>query len=138
MGNKIELKKVYGDLFFEGTRDYDETVVIARWFGPQSVETVKEGGAKLLEMMVDKPYTKLLNCNKGVVGSWDLALEWVQEEWTPLMRKAGLRYLAQVVPNSIYVSITIENLIQRIGNEFEIRTFGEEADALDWLLSIEG
>ncbi|MCC9138958.1 hypothetical protein ACFSKU_08690 [Pontibacter silvestris] len=101
------------------------------------METVKEGGYKLLEMIKEKPCSKLLNSNKEVVGSWDMALEWAESVWTPEMKKAGLRYLAQVVPSSIYATLTIESLIHRIDKVLEIRTFKEESDAEEWLLSVE-
>ncbi|MFC7000056.1 hypothetical protein [Rufibacter roseus] len=137
MEQKVKLKKVFGDVFFEAERVHGGDIVKARWFGAQSVETVMEGGYKFLEMMADRPYAKLLNSNKEVVGSWDMALGWAQNEWTPKMKEGGLRFLAQVVPSSIYASMTIESLVQKIDGEFEIRTFKEEADAEAWLLSIE-
>ncbi|WP_205502358.1 hypothetical protein [Rufibacter psychrotolerans] len=85
-------------------------------------------------MIQEKPYSKLLNSNQNVIGSWDMALEWAQNEWAPAMRKAGLRYLAYVVPASYYATLTVETLIQRIDDEFEIRTFDKETDAEAWLL----
>jgi hypothetical protein len=136
MEQKIELKKVFGDVFFTAKRMENGTILQAQWYGLQSVETVKEGGAKLLEMINEKPCNKLLNCNKNVVGSWDMALDWVQNTWTPQMKAAGLRYLAQVVPPSIYVNLTIEKLIQRIDKDFEIRVFEDVGEAEAWLRSI--
>ena len=137
MEQKIELKKVFGDVYFTAERVGGNDYVNSQWFGVQSVETVKEGGYKLLEMMQEQPYAKLLNSNKHVLGSWDMALEWAQNEWTPQMKKGGLRYLAQVVPASIYATLTIESLIQKIDDQFEIRTFEEDADAVAWLLSVD-
>ncbi|AKQ45808.1 hypothetical protein TH63_09390 [Rufibacter radiotolerans] len=135
---QVELKRVYGNVFCRISRNSENSIVHARWFGPQSEETVKEGGQKLLELMSGKPYAKLLNCNREVIGSWDMALEWVQSEWAPQMRKEGLQYLAYVVPTSIYAIMTVESLIQRIDDTFEIRTFDDEQKALTWLLSQAG
>lgn len=87
-------------------------------------------------MIRETPCSKLLNSNKDVVGSWDMALEWAENTWTPLMREAGLRYLAQVVPTSIYATLTIESLIQRIDKNFEIRTFSDTEEAEAWLRSV--
>ncbi|GAB3197731.1 hypothetical protein ABID22_000772 [Pontibacter aydingkolensis] len=137
MEQKIELKKVFGDVFFTAERVGENAYVNAQWFGVQSVETVKEGGYKMLEMMLEKPYAKLLNSNKHVLGSWDMALEWAENEWAPQMKKAGLRYIAQVVPSSIYATLTIESLIHKIDDQFEIRTFEDDEDAKAWLLSVE-
>ncbi|MHC2992911.1 hypothetical protein OB13_15480, partial [Pontibacter sp. HJ8] len=122
--------------FFTARRRGGNSYIFAQWFGVQSVETVQEGGYKLLEMMHEKPTSKLLNSNKQVVGSWDMALEWAENVWAPQMRAAGLKYLAQVIPSSIFATLTIENLMQKIDGEFEIRTFDEEIDAAAWLLSI--
>ena len=136
MEEQVTLKKVYGDVIFTARRMEGNAFIYAQWYGVQSVETVKEGGYKLLEMMQEKPCAKLLNSNKKVVGSWDMALEWAEQEWAPQMRAAGLRYLAQVVPSSIFAMITIENLVRQIDNEFEIRMFNEDAEAEAWLLSV--
>jgi hypothetical protein len=136
MEQQIELRKVFGDVFFTATRINDGAILYTQWYGVQSVETVKEGGYKMLEILKEKPYSKLLNCNRNVVGSWDMALEWAENTWTPLMREAGLRYLAQVVPTSIYATLTIETLIQRIDKEFEIRIFEDVEEAEAWLRSV--
>jgi hypothetical protein len=136
MEHQVELSKVFGDVYFKAARMPDNAFIYAQWFGVQSVETVMDGGYKLLEMMQDKSCARLLNSNKNVIGSWDMALAWAENEWAPQMRAAGLRYLAQVVPSSIYATITIENLIQRIDEEFEIRTFAEEEEAELWLRSV--
>lgn len=138
MEQQVELRKVFGDVYFKAKRMPDNAFVYSQWFGVQSVETVMKGGYKLLEMMQDQPCAKLLNSNKEVIGSWDMALEWAENEWAPQMRAAGLKYLAQVVPASIYATMTIENLILRIDNEFEIRTFEEEVQAQEWLESLAG
>ncbi|MFD3002421.1 hypothetical protein ACFS7Z_18765 [Pontibacter toksunensis] len=136
MEEQETLKKVFGNVFFTASRTDGNAFLYAQWFGVQSVETVKEGGYKLLDMMEEQSCPKLLNSNKEVIGSWDMALEWAETEWAPRMRAAGLRYLAQVVPSSIYATLTIETLIQHIDHTFEIRTFEEDADAEAWLLSL--
>jgi hypothetical protein len=138
MEQRVELSKVFGDVYFRAERMPGNAYILAQWFGVQSVETVMAGGYKLLEMMREKSCPKLLNSNEKVIGSWDMALEWAENEWAPQMRAAGLRYLAQVVPNSVYATMTIESLIQRIDEEFEIRTFGDESQARDWLDSVAG
>ena len=138
MEQQVELKKVFGDVFFRASRIDNGSILYAQWYGVQSVETVMQGGYKLLEMIRETPYTKLLNSNKNVVGSWDMALDWVESTWTPQMKAAGLLYLAQVLPTSIYATLTIESIIQRIDKDFEIRLFEDDAEAEAWLRSVEG
>ncbi|MFC6998754.1 hypothetical protein [Rufibacter roseus] len=136
MEEQIELKKVFGDVFFRAGRKEDKSILYAYWYGVQSEETVKDGGYKMLSLIKEKPYNKLMNSNEHVIGSWDMALEWAENEWAPAMRKAGLRYLAYVVPASIFATLTVESLIQRIDDEFEIRTFKSEEQAEQWLMSV--
>lgn len=112
MEEQVTLKKVFGEVFFPARRMEGNAFIYAQWFGVQSVETVQEGGYKLLEMIKEQPCPKLLNSNKQVFGSWDMALEWAETEWAPQMKAAGLKYLAQVVPSSIYATLSIESLIQ--------------------------
>ncbi|WP_018478777.1 hypothetical protein [Pontibacter roseus] len=134
---QVELKKIFGDVYFRANRMPDNAFLYSQWYGVQSVETVQAGGYKLLEMMRERPCLSLLNSNKHVIGSWDMALEWAENEWAPSMRALGLKYLAQVVPSSIYASMTIESLIQHIDDTFEIRTFEEDEAAKAWLLSVQ-
>ncbi|WP_210463884.1 hypothetical protein [Rufibacter roseolus] len=133
---QVELKRVFGEVYFRARRATFGAIVYGHWYGAQSEETVKGGGHKYLEMIREEPFTKLLNSNEHVIGSWDMALEWAEKEWAPQMRKAGLRYLAYVVPTSIYATMTVESLIQRIGDEFEIRTFDDRRKAEAWLQSV--
>jgi hypothetical protein len=136
MQEQIELKQVFGDVYFRAKWSSDGSIVYGHWFGAQSVETVRGGGHKFLQMIKEKPFTKLLNNNEHVIGSWDMALDWVEKEWAPQMRAAGLRYLAYVVPSSYYATLTVDTIIQRIDDTFEIRTFDKDEDAQNWLLSI--
>ena len=138
MEQQIELKKVFGDVFFKAKRIDNGSILYAQWYGVQSVETVMQGGYKMLDMIKETPYTKLLNSNKNVVGSWDMALDWAENTWTPQIKAAGLRYLAQVLPTSVYATLTIESLIQRIDNNLEVRLFEDDAEAEAWLRSVEG
>ena len=136
MEQQVELKKVFGDVFVKIKILPGNAFVLAQWQGVQSEETVMQGGYKIIEMVKACSCTKLLNSNKDVIGSWDMALEWAEKVWTPSIKAAGLKFLAQVIPSSIYASISIENLIHRIDNEFEIRTFEDEALAEAWLRSV--
>lgn len=136
MEQQVELKKVFGDVFIRIKIMPGDAFIFAHWQGVQSAETVMQGGYKIIEMLQASSCTKLLNSNKHVIGSWDMALEWAENVWAPEVRAAGLRYLAQVVPTSIYASMTIESLIQRIDSDFEIRTFEDEALAEAWLRSV--
>jgi len=130
---KTELRKDNGDVFLEIERQPDNSYVFANWIGLQSVETVQEGGKIMLEMMHERPYLKLLNSNKEVVGPWNTANDWVANTWTPQMQAAGLRYLAQVLGPGIYAQMTFKDLYQRIDDVFEIKMFDTNQDAMAWL-----
>lgn len=136
MGEQVELKKVYGDVFFTAWRVGENDYIYSQWFGVQSVETVKEGCYKLLDMMKEAPSSKLLNSNKHVIGSWDMALYWAKNVWAPQMKILGLLYFAQVVPTSFLAANSIENLLAHIDSDFELKTFAEDTDAQAWLLSL--
>lgn len=135
MEQQVRLSKFYGDVFFVAEYMHDNDYIYARWYGVQSVETVKQGGQKLLDMLREKPCNKLLNSNKNVIGSWDMALDWVKSEWVPQAQALGLHYFAQVFPASYYATLTAGSLVQRINEDFEIRTFEDDAEAAVWLRS---
>ena len=136
MERNVALKKVFGEVYLRIELMPEDAFVNAQWSGVQSEETVKDGGFKILDMVRTSGCNKLLNSNKNVIGSWDMALEWAENVWAPAVRAAGLHYLAQVYPTSIYASMTIESLLPRIDGNFEIRTFDDEEDAENWLRSV--
>ena len=70
MERKVTLKKFFGEEYLLLELMPGNAFINAQWSGVQSVETVMEGGNKILEMIKESGCPKLLNSNKNVIGSW--------------------------------------------------------------------
>lgn len=136
MEHQIELKKVFGEVFLTIDVAPDNTFINAQWSGVQSEETVMEGCEKLLELAQTYKCPGLLNSNKKVIGSWNMAVNWAANEWAPRMRAAGIKYFAQVLPSTILAATSIESFLQEVTGEFEIRNFDNDVNAENWLRSV--
>src|SRR5688500_2483281 len=97
-----ELKRRDGEIFITLEYQPKENWIYVNWIGLQSVETVKEGGQAMLEMLQQTGCHKILNDNRELVGPWDNANDWVEQTWTPNMIANGLRYLAFIVSYGRY------------------------------------
>ncbi|WP_026463898.1 hypothetical protein [Adhaeribacter aquaticus] len=134
--SRVELKKPNGDVYLQIERMSDNEYILAHWVGRQTLETVKEGGSYYAKMMEKLPCEKLLNSHEELIGPWDVANDWITQEWTPKVRALGLHYLAQVLAPGIYGQMSFHQLHERIDNHFEIYLFNDERSAKEWLLSL--
>ncbi|SIT93441.1 hypothetical protein [Pontibacter indicus] len=131
-----KLTKANGDIFLEYTRMPDNAYIYAHWIGRQYLDTVQKGGAAYLDLMREKPCPKLLNSHEELVGPWDIATDWISNEWMPLAISLGLRYMPQVLAKGVYGQMSFHQLHQRIGDMLEIKMFETEAEAREWLHSL--
>jgi hypothetical protein len=133
---RTEFKKANGDIYLIAERMPDNSYIHARWIGIQTLETVMEGGKFYLKMLLEKPCEKLLNDHHELIGPWNVANEWIVNEWTPKVRMMGLHYMAQVMAPGIYGQMSFQQLHQRIDDKFEIMMFNDEVTASMWLLQV--
>lgn len=75
----------------------------------------------------------MLNDNRGVLGSWKQANEWIEKEWMPQALAAGLRYHAHMVAPGVFGQASAEDMHLRVGDSFQMRLFEEPEEAQAWL-----
>jgi hypothetical protein len=95
-----------------------------------------EGGLAYVDMLRAEPCPKLLNDHQELVGRFLEANDWIAQVWTPLIMQAGLRYFAHVLSPGIFGQLSIKDLHQRIGTQFEMQFFEDIEAAKDWLRSL--
>ena len=113
--------------------DQDENWVHAHWYGRQTLGTVMDGGLTHLDLLRQTHCPKLLNDHRDLVGTFTEANDWIQQVWTPLIIKEGLRSIGQVVSPDIFGQLSIEDLKFRISNQLDIYLFDNLEDAQTWL-----
>lgn len=107
------------------------------WTGFQTIETVKEGGSKMIQMLKASGFKSVMNDNTNVIGSWSEASDWAGQEWFPMMEKAGLKYFAWVYSPSAFSRLSAEKAVDvKVGNAV-VHFFTEAETAREWLRSLE-
>lgn len=133
---RTELKKDNGDVFLVAERMPDNSYILAHWVGLQTLETVVRGGSFYVQMLKEQHCPKLLNSHEELIGPWNVANDWIVQEWTPTVQALGLRTMAQVLAPGVYGQLSFHQLHQRISDKWEIKMFDKESAARDWLISL--
>ncbi|MCD0488813.1 PAS domain S-box protein [Pedobacter sp. MC2016-14] len=103
------------------------------WKGFQTVEAVKAGGMRMLAMLKAGGFSKVLNDNTHVVGTWSEASDWAGQEWFPMMEEAGLKYFAWIYSPSAFSRLSAEKAVDvKVGNSI-IQFFTDLESAKKWL-----
>lgn len=133
---KTDLKS-YLDSHISIIQNEDDRWMEVDWTGFQTVDSVKAGGNKMIDMLKVNEYHKVLNDNTHVLGSWSEAADWTGQEWFPMMEQAGLRYLAWVYSPSVFSRLSAEKAVDvKIGNTI-VQFFTDMASAKDWLRGLD-
>jgi len=103
------------------------------WRGYQNLESVKNGGMVMLELLQKNDCKKVLNDNTNVLGSWSEAADWAGNEWFPMMEKAGLTHLAWVYSPSMFSRLAAEKSADIAIGVVVTQFFTEVAEAASWL-----
>lgn len=119
-------------------KDMDKGWLEVDWTGFQTVESVKSGGMRMLEMLKAGSMSKVMNDNTHVAGTWSEASDWAGQVWFPMMEVAGLRYFAWVYSPSAFSRLSAEKAVDvKIGNTV-VQFFTETEEARKWLSGLEG
>ncbi len=110
-------------------------ILTADWMGFQDEETIKHGGAMMLEIFKANNCTRVLNSNIHVVGPWFRAALWTKLEWFPEIINCGLKKFAWVESGNVFAQLSKERAMPI--HPGIVRTFRNVDDAKAWLLVME-
>lgn len=114
--------------------DRQKQYMYLNWKGFQTVDSIKSGCEKILELLKENKVQKVLNDNRLVTGPWQGAADWVATDWFPRMYEAGLTRLAWIVSPNIFSQVSADLTISKNKNE-KTKTFDDYAKAEEWLLA---
>jgi len=109
-----------------------ETVEVD-WRGYHNIQTIKTGCLKIMEILKECGYRKILNNHTNVLGNWSDASEWVGREWFPLIESAGLSHLAWVYSKVTFSRLAAEKSVEHKAGNVITKFFKTEDDAKKWL-----
>lgn len=130
-----ELRSSTNKTFLTIYFDEQENWVYNNWTGYVSPDNVKQGALAVLEAFKNFKTQFGLNDNQELVGTWDQAVDWIEEEWIPGASEAGLRFYAHIVNQEAFAAASAADMLSRIKGEFTMKIFSNSLDAKQWLYS---
>ncbi|WP_207492086.1 hypothetical protein [Aridibaculum aurantiacum] len=116
------------------TISLQEDWIYVDWTGFQLKNSVYAGCEKMLEILKQMKYSKILNDNTHVKGLWEHA--WVANDWFPRIAEAGLKHFAWVLsPEELSASLAGQTAAITPAASC-IKIFKEVDEAKLWLRSL--
>lgn len=113
----------------------DETIpcVVDVWTGPfGSQANFRSGVEKVVEVLIEKKYSKWLADLRNMEGSWDSSREWMLKVLMPKAIKAGLTAEAIVLPKDVFARLSTQDTIVKL-HTYQLRQFDDWQEAREWL-----
>ena len=98
-------------------------------------EAHRNGSMKVVELMKQKKATKILTDTRQAKVLGLAEQKWVNEVWVPMMKAAGMRYTATVLPQNVIAQMSINAIAKtnKAVTDLENAYFGTIEEAQDWL-----
>ncbi len=134
----MDQEKLYSSKSLDIEFDSQEHFLYANWKGFQNVDSIKDGGEKLLRLLVAKKVSNILNDNRLVTGPWQGAAEWVAKDWFPRMFAVGMKRFAWVQSQNVFSQLSADKTLSEtdISQKSEgIRIFNNLEQAQQWAVT---
>jgi len=125
---------IYKEPVVEIYPDRDE-YLIANYKGFHDKFSVKAGSKKILDTLKtnENSFSKILIDDTDLLGVWDGAVEWIANEWFPMIERAGVKHIAVVYPKSTFTKVSVDNVASKIDAKIIFKAFNQTQSAIAWL-----
>jgi PAS domain S-box-containing protein len=107
--------------------------LVANWMGFHDAGSVKAWAIDVLnEVKKQKPRMLLID-NSDLLGIWEGAVRWVNFEWTPKVREAGVSHMAIVYSACTFSRLSADHIKLHKRTDVVIQHFSTKNEALTWL-----
>jgi hypothetical protein len=131
----VECKNEIGNNFLV-IRYYPELNCLhSQWIGFPSVQNVKEGFQKILEMAHTTQAVYYLSDERKMEGPQTAVVSWVMNEFMPQAFKTKVRYYANLKSENIFARMSLEDLKQYVSTQYHFSVFDTEQQAFEWIES---
>ena len=130
---KREVANAFGKVFLTIEYEPQNNLTCNTWQGYLTLDSIMNAANIGLEMLAVTKCPHLLNNNTHVTGPWDHAVAWIAQDWTPRAIDLGLTHFAHVVDAKSFAALSAEAMVSGVAGLFEMRIFGNVADARQWL-----
>lgn len=112
----------------------DKNYLQANWNGFQNMDTVLNGGLRIIDLVAKTKTKKVLNDNTQVLGNWGEASEWGATHFFPLMEKAGCKYFAWIYSPSTFAQLAAQKSVDIVmSTNLTTQFFSSREEAVSWL-----
>ena len=118
--------------------DKHKKVMITDWKGVLTLEQIKDGGLKMIDIFQKTQGDKVLNSNLNLKGGWPTGVEWAAKVWAPAILEAGVKYFAWIQsPDNYAGGSSAKRMKGKIASEEKDEIFVKFYDVesgWEWLL----
>jgi LytTr DNA-binding domain len=116
--------------------EYDERgFVYANWKGYVSVEQVKEGVEKILNLHIQYHCHRLINDNRELFGSWTQCIRWFETDFMPRAIATGLEKIAFIYSRDPSARYSVDRFLE-VNDQYSAQTFEDHRTAIDWIMGV--
>ncbi len=111
----------------------DKKWMAVDWTGFQDFQSVQRGCMLMRDYLKNNHCDRIVNDNTHVIGNWADAVEWVGNEWFPMMERAGLKYFAHIFSPSTFSALSAQKSIDIMAGIITTQYFTEVRLAEEWI-----
>lgn len=112
--------------------DAPSHAVLIRIWGYIEGDSLRLPSNKAIELMILKRSSRLITDSREMKALTQQDQRWIDEDWRPRARAAGLRRNAILVPKSAVAKLTVAALVKKF-DDVQFGYFSEEDGARKWL-----
>ncbi len=128
------MKLLYKDQFIETYLDETNHWIYNNWQNYQTLDSIVNGGNKMIEFVNEHQVKFILNDNRLVKGTWTFALDWINNDWFPRLLAAGVTRFALIQSKDVFSRFSADRVATDDPNQV-YRVFPGEDEAKAWLKS---
>lgn len=112
--------------------DKENKRLFTRWRGYQNTDSIQSMGLEMVELLKEKGYDQVLNCNGHVKGFFNQMDNWIMDTWVPLMIQAGLKNFAWILSPDEFSRSSAAQMVDK-DEEHLLFKFNTLKEGEEWL-----
>ena len=132
------LQDAYGANLAEYSFYPADELVYVRWHGHLTGTEVIRGVSQGSLWAGNFDYSLILNDKSDTGGDWSDSLPWLQYDWLPQAREAGIRAMAYVFSPDRENRFVSQKFVEAVNSQMAIELFDDRDLAVRWLLRQKG
>ena len=115
------------------TIEESSELLVGRWLGHCTPETVVTGMSLALRLLSHYPCRAVLSDGSGATGDWSDLVPWMQYDMLPRLVEAGVQFIANVRSPDPAGRLAHQEYARHAAQHLTIRLFDEPQSAREWL-----